>query len=84
VSDLEPPRDTPPDRRATTSAPSPEPWSAGWSWTVRLLGAAIMAHQAFFETEDRQWLLLCAMGMMLGELGLKALLRFLLRTGGGE
>jgi hypothetical protein len=79
VSDLEPPRDDPPDRppRAT------EPWSATRSWIVWALGLTIMAHQAFFEQKDRQWLLLCAMGMMLGELGLKSILRFVMRNGGG-
>lgn len=80
MSDLEPRRDA----QAQTPPATAEPWSVWWSWTVRLSGLAIMGHQAFFEQEDRQWLLLCAMGMMLGEIGLKAGLRFLLRQGGGQ
>lgn len=84
MTDLEQRPDEPPERRDPNS-PHPEPWSATRSWIVWGLGLAIMAHQAFFEQEDRQWLLLCAMGMMLGELGLKSVLRFVMRnTGGGE
>lgn len=82
MSDLEQRPDAP--ARRDPPAPRPEPWSATWSWIVRLFGLAIMAQQAFFEQQDRQWLLLCAMGMMLGEVGLKSLLRVVLRNMGGE
>lgn len=82
MTDLEPSRAGQPDP-PTPPAP-PEPWSALWSWIVRLLGAAVIINQAFFEDADRQWLLLCAMGCLLGEVGLKAFLRFLLRNAGGE
>ena len=80
MSELEPPRAGPP------GPPKPsrqdQPWPAWWSWVVRFMGLAIMAQQAFFKEEDRQWLLLCAMGMMLGEIGLKALVRFFQNMGG--
>lgn len=72
------------DLEAPPPARPPEPWSGWWSWTVRIMGLVIMAQQAFFEQEDRQWLLLCAMGMMLGEIGLKAGLRFMMRAAGGR
>lgn len=48
-----------------------------------MLGVAIMVQQTWFEQEDRQWLLLCAMGCLLGEIGAKSALRFMLRNGGG-
>lgn len=78
MTDLEPGQNTKP------AAQQQEPWSPWWSWAVRGLGFVIMAQQAFLKDEDRQWLLLCAMGMMLGEIGLKAGLRFLLRNTGGQ
>jgi hypothetical protein len=43
-----------------------------------------MVQQAWFEQQDRKWLLLCAMALMLGELGVKSLFRFLLRDAGGQ
>lgn len=68
---------------ATEVAASPEPWSVWWSRLVQVAGLAIMGWQTFAEHSDRQWLLLCAMGMMLGEIGLRALFRLLLRASGG-
>ena len=84
MSDLETNGRPPPDISTPADPPSHpvEPWPAAWSWAVRILGLLIMSQQAFLENEDRQWLLLCAMGMMLGELGLKSILRFLLRNSG--
>lgn len=81
MSELEPSRAGPLEPEG---AQQPEPWPKGWSWFVRILGAATMVQQVWFEQEDRQWLLLCAMGMMLGEIGLKAGLRFLMRNVGGQ
>lgn len=74
----------PHERPPTPARSQQEPWSATRSWIVWGLGLAIVIHQEFFESKERQWLLLCAMGMMLGELGLKSILRFVMRNTGGE
>lgn len=63
---------------------SQEPWSIWWSRVVQVGGLGIMGYETFVEHADRQWLLLCAMGMMLGEIGLKSLFRVLLRVSGGS
>lgn len=61
-----------------------EPWSIWWSRVVQVAGLGIMGYETFVEHADRQWLLLCSMGMMIGEIGLKALFRMLIRaTGSG-
>ena len=82
MSELERPSETSP--AATQQPVPPEPWPPLWSWIVRILGTAIMVQQAWFEQQDRKWLLLCAMALMLGELGVKSLFRFLLRDAGGQ
>jgi hypothetical protein len=69
----------PPDR------PSPsDPWGIWFSRLVQIAGLGIMVYETLVEKVDRPWLLLSAMSMLLGGIGLQALLRWAIGRGIGN
>lgn len=64
-------------------ARSPDRWGSSFFKLVQVSGLATFLYEAFVEKNDRPWLLLCSMGMMLGAIGLQALVRVISRVAGG-
>lgn len=58
--------------------PSSDPWQIWFSRIVQIGGLILIGYEARWEHNDRPWLLLVAVAMMTGGLGLQALARWLL------
>lgn len=75
-----------PERPDPTPVPAPtrpDPWSIWFSRLMQVAGLGLVVYEAVGENVDRPYLLLVAMGMMLGGLGLRMVLEWLTRKVGG-
>lgn len=73
------------EHKEAPDAPRPaDPWSIWFSRLVQVVGLAIMVYETLVEHTDRPWLLLSAMAMLLGGLGLQLIVRWALGRGLGS
>lgn len=77
MSEPEPSHDTQP-------SPLRDPWAIWFSRLVQVTGLAIMVYETLVQKIDRPWLLLCSMSMLLGGLGLQAVVRWAIGRGLGN
>lgn len=61
------------------AAPTRDPWSIWFSRVMQVVGLLLVIYEAVAKDRDRPYLLLVAMAMMLGGLGLQLVLRWLLK-----
>lgn len=73
-----------PPRRRTRQQPAEEPqaprdpWGIWFSRLMQIVGLSVIVYEARWEHNDRPWLLLAALAMMTGGLGLQVLVRWLM------
>jgi hypothetical protein len=65
-------RERPPEQ------PRPDPWQIWFSRLIQVMGLAVVVYETRWEHNDRPWLLLVAVAMMTGGLGLQVLVRWLM------
>lgn len=73
-----------PHRHSPEPVGRQDPWSIWFSRFIQVFGAVIMGYEAFAEHTDRPWLLLCAMAMLIGGIGLQLIVRWALGRGIGN
>lgn len=66
------------------TAPPRDPWQIWFSRLVQVAGLGIMLYETMVEHTDRPWLLLCSMSMLLGGIGLQAVVRWAIGRGIGQ
>lgn len=68
-----------PSRRPARRPPpaAPDAWGKWFSRVMQTVGLGVVVFEAGWERNDRPWLLLVAVAMMTGGLGLQILLRWL-------
>lgn len=67
-----------PRRRARPPDQKPDPWQIWFSRLIQIVGLAVVVYEVRWEHNDRPWILLVAVAMMTGGLGLQALARWLM------
>ena len=67
-----------PARRSRSRGPKPDSWQVWFSRLVQVAGLGIVFYETLAEQVDRPWLLLVAVAMMVGGLGLQFIVRWLL------
>lgn len=65
---------------------SSDPWTVWFSRIVQIVGLVIVVEQLVVGqgSPDRPWILMIAVAMMLGGIGLQLLLKAVLRIGGSQ
>jgi hypothetical protein len=56
----------------------PDPWQIWFSRLIQIMGLGIVVYETRWEHNDRPWLLLAAVAMMTGGLGLQVLVRWMM------
>lgn len=65
-------------RRPRPLEPRQDPWQVWFSRLIQIVGLAIVIYETLAARVDRPWLLLVAVAMMVGGLGLQLIVRWLL------